>query len=166
MPQTSRGAESTFEGRHFARKYMYEKLTKCPNFTWYLPENTGIYHDICRKNISPEIWGRGTWPPAPSPSSTSMTGLRAYRTHVRVNITQFSETDILQTSTAHPRRFWAINVWLTSAVGASEILLVLGGRQSCEKSLWRVILQRSPDISHVLSWHSVKCPIALARRDT
>jgi len=22
----------------FARKYMYEKLTKCPNFTWYLPE--------------------------------------------------------------------------------------------------------------------------------
>ena len=22
----------------FARKYMHEKLTKCPNFTWYLPE--------------------------------------------------------------------------------------------------------------------------------
>jgi len=23
----------------FASKYIYEKLTKCPNFTWYFPEN-------------------------------------------------------------------------------------------------------------------------------
>jgi len=27
-----------FGGRQFAGKYMYEKLTKCPNFTRYLPE--------------------------------------------------------------------------------------------------------------------------------
>jgi len=31
---------SRYEARHFARKYtrMYEKLTKCPNFTWHLAE--------------------------------------------------------------------------------------------------------------------------------
>ena len=35
----------------FARKYMYEKLTKCPNFTWYFPENGRILRDICPKII-------------------------------------------------------------------------------------------------------------------
>ena len=32
------GAQSTVGGRHFCRKIMYEKLTKCPKFTCYLPE--------------------------------------------------------------------------------------------------------------------------------
>jgi len=33
------GGQSTLGGQDiFARKYMHEKLTKCPNFTWYLPE--------------------------------------------------------------------------------------------------------------------------------
>jgi len=31
------GAQSTLGRKIFARKYMHEKLTKCPNFT-YLPE--------------------------------------------------------------------------------------------------------------------------------
>ena len=36
------GAQSTLWGSgalHFCRKNMYEKLTICPNFTWFLPEN-------------------------------------------------------------------------------------------------------------------------------
>jgi len=32
-------AQSTLGGQDiFTRKYMHEKLTKCPNFTWFLPE--------------------------------------------------------------------------------------------------------------------------------
>jgi len=34
------GAQVNFKGaRHFCPKNMYEKLTKCPNFTQKLPEN-------------------------------------------------------------------------------------------------------------------------------
>jgi len=38
------GAKSTFwRGQDiFDRKYTYEKLTKCPNFTWYCPKNKKI----------------------------------------------------------------------------------------------------------------------------
>ena len=43
-----RRSSVNFGGRHFSRKCMYEKLTKCPNFTWYLPE----------KNV-PEFLGVG-----------------------------------------------------------------------------------------------------------
>jgi len=35
---------------------MYEKFTKCPNFTWYLPENARNLHDNCPK-IFPEFFG-------------------------------------------------------------------------------------------------------------
>jgi len=36
----------------FARKYMHEKLTKCPNFI----------HDNCQKNVFPNfyVWGVGS----------------------------------------------------------------------------------------------------------
>jgi len=36
-------------GDIFARKYMHEKLTKCPSFTWYLPKNNKIpeFYMIC-----------------------------------------------------------------------------------------------------------------------
>jgi len=39
---------------------MYEKLTKCQNFTWYLPENAQILHDKCPKDIFGG--GEGTCP--------------------------------------------------------------------------------------------------------
>jgi len=79
------GAHSTFaggggggEGAIFARKYMYEKLTNCPNFTWHLPEKwhkvpefymifaqkCQNFHDICLKNIFfPKLRERA--PPVP-----------------------------------------------------------------------------------------------------
>ena len=38
---------------------MSEKLTKFRKFTRYLPENTRTLHDVCPKNIFPEIWGEG-----------------------------------------------------------------------------------------------------------
>jgi len=46
----------------FARKYMYEKLTICPNFTWYLPEK--YYFPIF---LGGRVcgWGWGQMPPAP-----------------------------------------------------------------------------------------------------
>jgi len=40
----------------FARKYTYEKLTKCPNFSWHLPEK-----------YFPVFWGRGEVPLSPYP---------------------------------------------------------------------------------------------------
>ena len=72
----------------FARKCVYEKTTKFPNFTWYppnnkiiefyrifarkwptftwhSPENVRIFHDTCPKNIFPEIGRGGTCPPCP-----------------------------------------------------------------------------------------------------
>jgi len=39
--------------RYFCPRNMYEKLTKCPNFTWFLPEKLSKYpnfYDICPKN--------------------------------------------------------------------------------------------------------------------
>ena len=88
------GAQSTLGGaRHFCPKNMYEKLTKCPNFTWFiaeklikypnffiifgremnkipnmtwfLPENARILHNNCPKNIFPNFFAPP--PPAPSP---------------------------------------------------------------------------------------------------
>jgi len=62
------GAQSTLGPRHFCPQNMYEKLTKCPNFTcfktvfvrkiikiteflWYFPEkNFPILHDFCPKD--------------------------------------------------------------------------------------------------------------------
>jgi len=38
--------------RHFGRENMYEKLTKCQKFTWFLPEKLSIYenfYNICPK---------------------------------------------------------------------------------------------------------------------
>jgi len=61
----------------FARKYMYEKLTKCPNCTWCLPENASIFHDIYPKNIFPKfVEGGGHVPPAPSPTPMSNVAYR------------------------------------------------------------------------------------------
>jgi len=39
------GAQSTLgeDSRHFCPKNMYEKLTKCPNFTWFLPKTLSKY---------------------------------------------------------------------------------------------------------------------------
>jgi len=65
------GAQSTLGGQDiFARKYMHEKLTKCPNFTWYMPEkkfkNVRILHDFCQKIFSRFfLGGRGQLPPCP-----------------------------------------------------------------------------------------------------
>jgi len=82
------GAELALGGGEiFARNYMHEILTKypnftyicqksnkiteyyifarkCPNFMWYLPENTQIFHDICPKNIFTKIWGGARARPA------------------------------------------------------------------------------------------------------
>jgi len=46
------GAQPTLEARHFCLKNMYEKLTKCPNFTWFSPkncQNTRIFMIFTRK---------------------------------------------------------------------------------------------------------------------
>jgi len=75
-------AQSTLRGKIFCPKNMYEKLTKCPNFrwvlpdklskypnfmifvrkitkfskfTWFLPENARILHNNCPENIFPEF---------------------------------------------------------------------------------------------------------------
>jgi len=66
------GAQSTLGGQDiFARNYMHKKLTKCLNFTWYLPEKFKIpecLRDICPKNIIfPNFWGHV--PPLPPPVS-------------------------------------------------------------------------------------------------
>ena len=48
-----RRSSVNFGGRHFAPNYVYEKLTKCPNFT-----------SVCRKIFSRFFfWGGGRWPP-------------------------------------------------------------------------------------------------------
>ena len=66
------GAQSTLgEQDIFARKYMHEKLTKCPNFTWYLPEKNNkmpeFYTIFARTNSFARIWGATAlsppWPP-------------------------------------------------------------------------------------------------------
>ena len=48
------GAHSTLGGHPiFAEKKMYEKLSKCPNFTWFLPEKISKYPTfmiLARKN--------------------------------------------------------------------------------------------------------------------
>ena len=58
-------AQSTLGGaRHFCPQNMYEKLTKCPNFTWFLSENARILHNNCRKKIFfPISLGWGDVPP-------------------------------------------------------------------------------------------------------
>jgi len=46
-----RWSSVNFGGRTFlARKYMYEKLTTCPNSTWYLPE---------KLKLKIKLWRRG-----------------------------------------------------------------------------------------------------------
>ena len=51
---------------HFCPKTVYEKLTKCPHFTWYLPERLSKFPNfyICLTNIFPEFGGGER---APSP---------------------------------------------------------------------------------------------------
>jgi len=85
------GAQSTLGGGGqdiFARKYMHEKLTKCPNFTWYLPEKltkkitfnkmSEFYMIFARKIFFPNFFfGGGQQPLRPSSptSPTSMTAI-------------------------------------------------------------------------------------------
>jgi len=55
-----RGAQSTLRGKiFFAGKYMYEKLTKCLNFPWYLPEKITMheFYMIVAQNNIPSILG-------------------------------------------------------------------------------------------------------------
>jgi len=70
-------AQSTLGAQHFCPKNMYEKITKCPNFTWFLPEklseypkfydicpkNAHIFHNNCPKNIFPNFRGGGHMSP-------------------------------------------------------------------------------------------------------
>ena len=71
------GAQSTLGQDIFARKYKYEKLTKCPNFTWYLPENVHVLHDDCPKSI-PDFFSLGggrnvpSLPPSPTPMTSRL----------------------------------------------------------------------------------------------
>jgi len=55
------GAQSTLGARHFCPKYMHEKLTKCLNFTWYLPRKINkvpeFYMIFARKIFLPEFGG-------------------------------------------------------------------------------------------------------------
>ena len=58
-------------GRHFCSKIMYEKLSKCPNFTWHLPEFLWDLPEKCPnftwwklpKNIFLELGGMCPLPP-------------------------------------------------------------------------------------------------------
>jgi len=95
------GSSVNFRGaQHFCPRNMYEKFTKCPNFTWFLSkklskypnfydihpknkQNSGILHDSCPTNtwilhnncpppnIFPELFLGGTCPSCP-PSPTHM----------------------------------------------------------------------------------------------
>jgi len=49
------GAQSTLGGKTFLPENMHEKLTKCPNFTQFLPE---------KNSFCPNL-GEGNCPPAP-----------------------------------------------------------------------------------------------------
>ena len=55
-----RRSSVNFRGRHFCPKNMYAKLTKCPNFTWFLPkkyQKAQIFMIIVRKiNKIPEFY--------------------------------------------------------------------------------------------------------------
>jgi len=81
-----RRSSVNFGGRHFASKYMHEKLTKCPNFTWELTEKLTKFPNFAwymaeqkltkcpnftwflpEKYFFPIFWGRGQVPPLPSP---------------------------------------------------------------------------------------------------
>jgi len=80
-----------YGGRHFCPKIMYEKLTKCPNFTWYLAKNyqsAGFFMTfsrkltsirnfcmiIARKNIFPVfLWGGGRSTASPYPTPMQFT---------------------------------------------------------------------------------------------
>jgi len=39
------GVQSTLGGRHFCPNNLYEKLTKCPNFTWQMSEKLSKYQN-------------------------------------------------------------------------------------------------------------------------
>ena len=64
-------AQSIFASRYFCSKIMYDKLTKCPNFTWQLGLPEKYFLDLFPlpkfgKNTS-RIWGRH---PSPTPMDT------------------------------------------------------------------------------------------------
>jgi len=60
---------------HFARKYMYEKSTKYPNFLHDVcPQNARSLHNICPENIFPELWRQLT----SLPSSAMPLGTNLY----------------------------------------------------------------------------------------
>ena len=66
------GAQSTLGARHCCPKNMYEKLTKCPNFRWFVHEKfptCRLVHYNCTKNIFPNLGGgaRCSCPPFPTP---------------------------------------------------------------------------------------------------
>ena len=91
-----RRSSVNFKGRHCRPKNMYEKLTKCQNFTWFLPEklwkypnfmvfarkmnkfpefynifarkNARILHNNCPKNIYPDFFSGGDVPICPLPA--------------------------------------------------------------------------------------------------
>jgi len=94
------GVQSTLGWKDiFARKYMYEKLTKFRNFTWYLAENArilyicpnipGFYMIFTRKIFSWIFCGEGqiTSLPQCPPSPTHMEGMSSFLTlHRRVKV--------------------------------------------------------------------------------
>ena len=49
------GAQSTLGEDIFARKNMYEKLTKCPNFRWFLPGKLSKYQNFIIGLFTPKI---------------------------------------------------------------------------------------------------------------
>ena len=82
------------QSRHFCPKIIYEKLTKCPHFTWYLPEKITInripefymtfarkmpefYMIISRKILFPIFFlgGGHVAPSLPSPTHDNWSGL-------------------------------------------------------------------------------------------
>jgi len=67
------GTEFNFGGRHFCPKLYVWKLTKCQNFTWYLPEDVRILHDNCPRNILSRFFWWAVLPLTPSPSPTTCT---------------------------------------------------------------------------------------------
>jgi len=86
--------------RHFYPKNMYEKLTKCPNFTWflpekltkfpnftrYLPQNARILHDNCPKKYFPDFFRRGGGHvPRPCPIPPSSTPMRCVLSEVTLS---------------------------------------------------------------------------------
>jgi len=125
--------------------HLPEKMTKFPNFTWFLPENAGILHNNCPKNIFPESLG-GTCPPSPKPMYM-MHGLLQ-----RITILHYKQSSLPLSVTVEHRM---LQHWLTFTRILSLLNKISAGndRQSCAHEVeWKISRLLVTQTSG--SWHA------------